>query len=145
MKNLSNPEETFEFRNVRPVNGRIFTLDIYTGFCFFKKLIPVVKMNKKWSDNFKSNTVFFPGRTKSCDVLISYIGRHNFFVNNRKTDNDGRILIGHDTVNDAAFLLINLDNGNTETKKVSVLNNLSSLLENFDITLEKKINFSKKF
>lgn len=66
-------------------------------------------------------------------------------MNNRKTDNDGRILIGHDTVNDAAFLLINLDNGNTQTKKVSVLNNLSSLLENFDITLEKKINFSKKF
>ena len=66
-------------------------------------------------------------------------------MNNRKTDNDGQILIGHDTVNDAAFLLINLDNGNTQTKKVSVLNNLSSLLENFDITLEKKINFSKKF
>ena len=35
--------------------------------------------------------------------------------------------------------MINSYNGNTETEQVSVLNNLSSLLENFDVALDKKL------
>ena len=34
---------------------------------------------------------------------------------------------------------MSLYNANTETEQVSVLNNLSSLLENFDVTLEKNL------
>ena len=56
-------------------------------------------------------------------------------MNNQKTDNDGRILILDVTINGANFVLINLYNANAE--QVSVLNNLSSLLEKFDVTLEK--------
>ena len=43
------------------------------------------------------------------------------------------------------YFLINLYNANTETEQVSVLNNLSSLLEKFGVTLEKKLNFRKRF
>ena len=67
--------------------------------------------------------------------MISYIGTQNFVVKNQKTDNDGRILILYVTFNDADFVLINLYNANTETEQVSVLNNLSALLENFDVAL----------
>ena len=65
-------------------------------------------------------------------------------MNNQKTDNDGRILILGVTINDVKFVLINLYNGNTEREQVSVLNNLSSLSENFNVTLEK-FNFSRRF
>ena len=72
------------------------------------------------------------------------IGTNNF-VNNQKTDNDGRILILDVTINDVNFLLINFYNANTETEQVSVLNNLSSLLEKFDVTLEKNLIFAGYF
>ena len=58
-------------------------------------------------------------------------------MNNQKTDNDGRILILDVTINDINFVLINLFNANTETEQVSALNNLSSLLEKFDVRSEK--------
>ena len=52
------------------------------------------------------------------------------------------ILILDVTINDVNFILINLYNANTKTEEVSVLNNLSSLLEKFDVTLEKNLIFA---
>ena len=50
---------------------------------------------QKWRDNSggNSNTFFSHGKRNSCGVLISYIRKHDFVLNNQKTDNDGRILI----------------------------------------------------
>ena len=93
VKKMSNAKETFRFKNFRTVDGRIFTLDIYEGFSFLRKLVPVVKMNKKWRYNFNGNTFFSHCKKKLLGVLIPYIGTHIFVVNNQKTDNEGRILI----------------------------------------------------
>ena len=41
--------------------------------------------------------------------------------------------------------MINLCNANTETEQISVLNNLSSLLEKFDVTLEKNLILAGDF
>ena len=41
--------------------------------------------------------------------------------------------------------MINLYNAHTETEQVSVLNNLSSLLEKFDATLEKNLILAGDF
>ena len=100
---------------------------------------------QKRRDNFGGNTFFSHGKRNSCGVLISYIGTHNFVVNNQKTDNDGRILILDVTINDLNFVLINLYNNNTETEQVYVLNNLSSFLEKFDVTLEKNLILAGDF
>ena len=100
---------------------------------------------QKWRDNFGGNTFFSHGKRNSCSVLISYIGTHNFVVNNQKTDNDGRISIIDVTINDVNFVLINLDNANTEMEQIPLLNNLSSLLETFDATLEKNLIFAGGF
>ena len=48
-------------------------------------------------------------------------------------------------MNDVNFVLINLYNANTETEQVFVLNNLSSLLENFDVTLVKNLILAGDF
>ena len=99
---------------------------------------------QKWRGNFGSNTFLLHGKRNSCGILTFYIGTDNFAVNNQKTD-DGRTLILDVTINDANFVLINLYNANTETEQVSVLNNLSSLLEKFDVTLEKNLIFAGDF
>ena len=100
---------------------------------------------QKWRDNFGDNTFFSHGKGNSCGILISYIGTHNFVMNNQKTDNDDRILILDVTINDVNFVLINLYNANTETEQVSVLNILSSLLEKFDVTIEKNLILAGDF
>ena len=107
------------------------------GILFLQETHSSSDDEQKWRDNFGGNTFFSHGKRNSCGVLISYIGTHNFIVNNQKTDNDGRILILDVTINDVNFVLINLYNANTETEQVSVLNNLSSLLEKSDVILEK--------
>ena len=115
------------------------------GILFLQETHSSCDDEQKLRDNFGGNTFFSHGKRNSCGVLISYIGTHNFVVNNQKTDNDGRILILDVTINDVNFVLINLYNANTETEQVSVLNNLSSLLEKFDVTLEKKVILAGDF
>ena len=90
-------------------------------------------------DYFGRNAFLSHGKRNSWGVFISYIGTHNFVVNNQKTENVGRILILDVTINDVKFVLINLYDANTGTEQVSVLNNLSSRLEKFDVTLEKNL------
>ena len=65
-------------------------------------------------------------------------------MNNQKTD-DGRILILDVKINDVNLVLINLYTANTETEQVSVLNNLSSLLQKFDVNLEKTLILARVF
>ena len=115
------------------------------GILFLQETHSSSDDEQKRRDNFSGNTFFSHGKRNSCGVLISYIGTHNFVVNNQKTDNDGRILILDVTINDVNFVLINLYNVNTETEQVSILNNLSSLLEKFDVTLEKNLIFAGNF
>ena len=100
---------------------------------------------QKWQDNFNGNIFFSHGRKNSSSVLISYIGTYNSVVNNQKTDNDGRILLIYVTINDVDLVFINLSIVNTETEQVSVLNNFSSIWENFDITLEKDLILAGDF
>ena len=115
------------------------------GILFLQETHSSSDDEQKWRDNFGGNTFFSHGKRNSCGVLTSYIGTHNFVVNNQKTHNNGRILILDVTINDVNFVLINLYNANTETEQVSVLNNLSSLLEKFDVTLEKNLIFAGDF
>ena len=112
------------------------------GILFLQETHSSSDDEQKWRDNFGGNTFFSHDKR---NVLISYIGTHNFVVNNQKTDNDGRILILDVTINNVNFVLINLYNANTETEQVSVLNNLFLLLEKFDVTLEKNLILAGDF
>ena len=85
------------------------------GILFLQETHSSSDDEQKWRDNFGGNTFFSHGKRNSCGVLISYIGTHNFVVNNQKTNNDGRILILDVTINDVNFVLINLYNANTES------------------------------
>ena len=115
------------------------------GILFLQKTHPSRDDEQRWRNNFGRNTFFSHGKRNSCGVFISYIGTHNFVVNNQKTDNYGRILILDVTINNVNFVLINLHNANTETEQVSVLNYFSSRLEKFDVTLEKNFILAGDF
>ena len=61
-------------------------------------------------------------------VAIGFLG--NFNVLNKIHDNDGTILILDVQIDDAAFLLINLYNADTECKQLNVLITLCNFLSN---------------
>ena len=57
------------------------------------------------STNSLSNSLI---KSNSCGVLIYFIGSKIFFIRNKLSDNDGRILILHVDIMTKNFILINL-------------------------------------
>ena len=78
------------------------------GLCFFKRrtLPYMIKIDGRMS--LKENFFSSHGYSKSCRVVIGFLGNINFNVLNKVQDNNGRIWIFDVQVDDATFLLINL-------------------------------------
>ena len=87
---------------------------------FLRETHSTVYDEKRWQDEPKGKLFFSHGHSKSCGVAIGSLGNMNFNVLNKIQDNDGRILILDEQVDDATFLLINLYNAN----KQLLMNNL---------------------
>ena len=65
------------------------------------------------------------GKSNSCGVLICFIGSKKFFIRNKLSDNDGRILILDVDIDHENFILINLYNPNTEAEQLKTLSKLT--------------------
>ena len=87
---------------------------------------------------------FSHGVSNSCGVLIAYLGKKHFVLNEQKKDKAGRKLI-LDIILDADQYTLNLYNANTETEHVKILEELQSLLKNLDISQNKRIIFAGDF
>ena len=72
---------------------------------------------------------FSHGSTKSCALAIGFCGLKSLHIIDKKSDENGRILIIDAKVNDEKFLLVNLYNSNTEPEQIKTLDTLKNLLE----------------
>ena len=88
---------------------------------------------------------FSYGTSNSCGVLVAYLGKTSFVLNNQKTDKAGRIMILDVMLDGGHFMIINLYNANTETELCKTINELQSLLNFFDINQNKRITFAGDF
>ena len=68
----------------------------------------------------------------SCGVLIGYLDKKSFVLNEQETEKAGRILIFDITLDADQYILINLYDVNIKTEQVKVLEGLESLLKNLD-------------
>ena len=57
--------------------------------------------------------------------MIGYLGSNKIEVNRIKNDNQGRILIVDDDIDEETFVLINLYNANTETEQIKTIHDSS--------------------
>ena len=57
----------------------------------------------------------------------------------------GRLLVLDTRIDGSVFLLINIYNANTEKEQVSVLNELTTILSNFENTLNHNVMFAGDF
>ena len=85
---------------------------------FFLQETHSLKVTKNiWSDEFNGDIFFSYGKTDSCGVLIGFYGNINYSVKKKLSDNSGRTLVLHVTINGTGYLLINLYNRNTEPQQ----------------------------
>ena len=89
----------------------------------------------------KMISMFFShGSTNSCGVAIGFYGLKSLHIIDKKSDENGRILIIDAKVNYEKFLLVNLYNSNAESEQIKTLNTLKNLLEDIDNISDKKNN-----
>ena len=96
-------------------------------------------MKKKWKDDFKDPLFFSHGSTNSCGVAIGFCGLKSLHTIDKKSDENGRILITDAKVNDEKLLLVNLYNSNAKSEQNKALDTLKNLLEDIDNISYKKI------
>ena len=93
----------------------------------------------KWKNDFKGELYFSHGTTNSCGVMIGFTPTKKISVSKVSKDNNGRILIVEVTIEDSAFLIINLYNANTEPEQIKTFCELDKLLDDFLLDESKNI------
>ena len=125
VKGLQSSEKPFKifehFRNKVAPEGILFLQETH---CSVKAIL--------WNDIFKGQLYFSHGKTNSCDVLTAFYGNINVVIKKQLNDKIGRILILEVTIDNTAYLLINIYNAHTERHQLETLHKLSILLEVFD-------------
>ena len=88
------------------------------------------KLEQEWKDNFHGQ-VSFSHKKSSCGVLTAYSSIEKFTVEKQQTDKEGCILVLEVPINETEYILINLQNTNTEKERIEVLSNLFAQLTMF--------------
>ena len=106
---------------------------------FLQETHSTVNDEIKWKDNFKDEVFYSHGKSNSCSVLICFIFSKKFFIRNKLSDNDGRILILYVNIDDENFILINLCNPNTEDEQLKTFSKLTEMLTELHLTQNNNI------
>ena len=114
-------------------------------YYFYKKLTLTVKLSKNGKKTLKVQYFFSHGKSNSYGVLIAYFGTGAFIVEKQQTDKEGHILILDNSINDSEYILINLDNANTENEQIDVLSSLFRLLGEFHVSPTKQLVMAGDF
>ena len=76
-----------------------------------------------------------------CGKVNSCCGKQSFELLNKFNDKSGRVLIIEVKIENELFLLINPYNANTENEELSMLSDLSNILEKISDINDKRIAF----
>ena len=101
---------------------------------FLVSIIILLSVKKEVMSNTIGN--FISNNVK--EVVIGFWGLKSLHIIDRKSDENGRILIIDAKVKDKKFLLVNLYNPNTESEQTKTLDTLKNLFEDIDNISDKK-------
>ena len=93
----------------------------------------------KWKDDFKGEVFYSHGKSNSCGVLICFIDSKKFFIRNKLSYNDGRILILNVDTDGKKIILINLYNPITQAGQFKTLSKLTEMLTKLHLTQNNNI------
>ena len=84
---------------------------------------------KRW---FQRSFVFSYGSTKSCGAVIYFFGLQPLDTIDKKSNENGQILIVDDKINGENLLFASLCNVNTESEQIKKFHTLKNLFEVID-------------
>ena len=143
---LSNNVKGFQSTNKRLKLIKYFKDKIVSnGFFFLQETHSTVNDEIKGKDDFKGEVLNSHGKSNSFGVLICFIGSKRFFIRNKLSDNDDRILILDGDINDENFFLINLYNPNTKAEQLKTLSKLKQMLTKLHLTQNNDIICAEDF
>ena len=117
----------------------------HNGVLFLQETHSSTKGENAWMNVFNYPVFFSHGASNTCSVLIVYLGKKSFILNEQKTGKSGIILILNIMLDADQYILINLYNANTETEQVKILEELQSLFKNLDNSQNKYTIFAGDF
>ena len=82
----------------------------------------------KWKDEFSGPVFYSHGTSNSCGVLITFLAKNKLCV-----------------IDWSEYILVNIDNANTESEQLKILNDLSELIKKINITYGKQIVLAGDF
>ena len=82
---------------------------------------------------------FSHGSTNSCGVAIDFCGLKSLHIIDKKSGENGRILIIDAKENEGKFLLVNIYNWNAKSEQIKTLDTLKNLLEDIGKISYKKV------
>ena len=88
------------------------------SFVFLQEIHSLAQDKKKWKDDFKNPLFFSHGSKNSLGVAIGFYGLKSLFKIDKKSDENGRILIINAKLNDEKFLHLNIYNLNRGLNKL---------------------------
>ena len=132
---ISNNVKGLQSTNKRLTPIKYFKDKIVSnGFLFLQETYSTVNDEIKWKNVFKGEIFYSHGKSNSCGVFICFIGSKIFFIRNKLSDNDGRILILDADIDDENLFLINLYNPNTKAEQLKTLSKLTEMLTKLHLT-----------
>ena len=111
----------------------------HNGFLFLQETHSSIKNENTWDNDFNGPAFFSHGASNSCGVLLTYLSKTSFVLNEQKTDKTGRILILDVILDGDHYILINLYNANTETEQCKTFNEPQSFAGDFNIFFSSKL------
>ena len=143
---ISNNVKGFQSTNKRLKLIKYFKDKIVSnGFFFLQETHSTVNDEIKGKDDFEGEVFNSHGKSNSFGVLICFIGSKRFFIRNKLSDNDDRILILDGDINDENFFLINLYNPNTKAEQLKTLSKLKQMLTKLHLTQNNDIICAEDF
>ena len=143
---ISNNVKGFQSTNKRLKLIKYFKDKIVSnGFFFLQETHSTVNDEIKGKDDFEGEVLNSHGKSNSFGVLICFIGSKRFFIRNKLSDNDDRILILDGDINDENFFLINLYNPNTKAEQLKTLSKLKQMLTKLHLTQNNDIICAEDF
>ena len=115
------------------------------GLLFLQESHSTISCEKNWKDEFGGDLLFSHGSSNYCGVLIAFFGNQDITVKKKLSDKKWRVLVLDVRIDSSDFLFINIYNANTEKEQVSALNELITILSNFENTLNRNVIFAGGF
>ena len=118
------------------------------GIILLRETHSVQKDEKVWSDQFgcgKGSVIFSHGKSDARDVLVAFREAVDYKINSQHVDNNGRYIVLNLLIDGSPVTLVNYYAPNYEADQVKLLNDLTHVFDQLEITANTRFLWGSDF